>query len=463
MSLTRRELLQAGAGTAAAGVLAGCVGGLFESTDADGYASFFAVWDFAEAVGGEQLSFEDPVGVGRMGHGWTPDGDIVPDIVGTELFVYIDTPEFEWARQAATSLESDHAGEVAIIDAYDGMEPYLLPFDGGETMPEPRSGHTAPVEAIDWEFELWDLRTEQQAGWWHPTEGEQHWHGGLIEVATGDTAPLGVVLRDVDGEVVELGEDSYALEARIAGGEDDILSIESRGDRVEIEGTAAGETGLVFEFYRDGELVYETPQDAASVTVVDSYDGSGLVENFDPHAWVDPVLAQRMVETIADGLAAHDPDNAETYRDNASAYVERIQTVHEAFDETIEAAELDVAVFVGHDSYQYVENRYEFELVTPVGVSPNEDPSFQDISDLDSVIRENGIDTVLYDPFEAATPGEDRPELVRAIQDQTDVDNAEPLTPVSGTTGEWADRNWGWVEQMEQVNLASLERALNPE
>lgn len=36
------------------------------------------------------------------------------------------------------------------------------------------------------------------------------------------------------------------------------------------------------------------------------------------------------------------------------------------------------------------------------------------------------------------------------------------LSPVEGTIEEWAENDWGWVEQMEEVNIPSLEAALNP-
>jgi zinc transport system substrate-binding protein len=74
-----------------------------------------------------------------------------------------------------------------------------------------------------------------------------------------------------------------------------------------------------------------------------------------------------------------------------------------------------VAVFTGHDSYQCIEQRYGFGLVTPTGVSPNEEMSNSDIVDLVELIEANGIETVLYDPFEAAQPGEDLPQLVETL------------------------------------------------
>lgn len=460
MTPTRRDILKAGAGAAVMGSLAGCVDGLFEGTDADGYAAFLSLWDWAENVAGDEMTFENPIDVGQMGHGWDPDGDLTPNVVDAGLFIYLDTPEFEWARNLVQTLENDHPDEVTVVNLLSGLESEFLPFDGGGDMPEPEPGHTAPEDELDLDFELWDSQTGEQLGWWHSVPGDEHWHGGHMSVGVDGVQSVVVLLSDRDGNPVDMGDEAtYHVDARIADGEpDDILEIESEGDRIILRGRERGQTGLVFELYKDGELFYETPQDAAPVEV-----GDEAVMNFDPHTWVDPILAQKMVDNIADALGELDPDNAQLYQDNAESYNEQLQGVHNQFEAVIADAQLDTAIFAGHDSYQYVENRYGFDLVTPVGVAPDEDVSSADISNLVAIIEEHGIDTVLYDPFETPRPGEDEPELVRVLRDETHITEARMLTPAEGVTPEWDENGWGWVEQMEEVNLPSLERALNPE
>lgn len=459
MDATRRDVLKAGAGAAAMGALAGCIDGFFEGTDADGYAAFFALWDWAENVSGDEMTFENPVDVGQMGHGWEPDGDLTPNVIDTELFLYLDTPEFGWARDLVQTLENDHPDEVTVINVLSGLESEFLPFDGGGEMPEPEPGHTVSEEELDLDFELWDSQTGEQLGWWHAVSGEEHWHGGHMSASVDGAQSVVIVLSDRDGNPVELGGDApYHVDARVADGEpDDLIEIESDGSRIILRGREEGETAIIFEIYKDGELFYETPQDAAPVDV------GGDAMNFDPHTWVDPILSQQMVANIADALGELDSDNAETYQENAESYNEQLQAVHEQFEEVVADAELNIAIFAGHDSYQYVENRYGFELVTPVGVAPDEDVSSADISNLISVVEEHGIDTVLYDPFETPRPGEDEPELVRVLRDETHITEARMLTPAEGVTAEWDENEWGWVEQMEEVNIPSLERALNPE
>ena len=44
-------------------------------------------------------------------------------------------------------------------------------------------------------------------------------------------------------------------------------------------------------------------------------------EEGNPHVWLDPVLAQQQVANIRDGLIAIDPNNANSYRTNADAYI----------------------------------------------------------------------------------------------------------------------------------------------
>jgi zinc transport system substrate-binding protein len=465
MSPTRRNVLQAGAG-AAAGALAGCLGTLgVGGDDPDGYAALYALWDWADTVGGEAMNFETPVEAGEMGHGWTPDSDIVPRIVATDAFVYLDTPEFQWAVDAADALARDYADEVLLVDALDGLGPQLLPFDGADDPPEPVSDREFSRDELALgEFQIWDRRTDQQEGRWHSDRG--HWHGGPPDVAVGDGVPLEVIVPHASNEEIAapLGEDErFRADVRFVEGADrSVLDIESRGDHVLLRGESPGETALVFEIYDGDELVVETTGDPARVTVVEAYD-EGYPGSFDPHAWVDPVLAGEMVGTIADALAAHDPDNAETYRTNAETYRAELAAVDEQLAGVVADADLDIAVFAGHNSYQYIEQRYGFELVTPTGVSPNERVSSSDIADLVDIVETNGIDTVLYDPFESARPGEDLPQLVDVLIEDSSAERAEPLTHVSGVTPEWDENDWGYVEQMEEVNIPSLSAALNPD
>lgn len=193
----------------------------------------------------------------------------------------------------------------------------------------------------------------------------------------------------------------------------------------------------------------------------ETHTDDGASARHDPHVWVDPILAEEMVGTIAEGLGEVDPDNAGIYEDNADEYGERLAGVSEAFEELVAAADREVAVLAGHDSFRYVEDRYGFELHTPVAASPEESPSAGEIAETIEVIEEEGIDTVLYDPFEA--PAGEVPPLAETVVKNSPATETAPVTPAAGTTAEWDEEGWGWVEQLEEVTLPSLRQALGAE
>jgi len=82
----------------------------------------FTLNDWANQVAGDHASFEDPVDVGQLGHGWTPDGNLAAvDVASTDAFVYLDSSEFSWAQDLAATLEDDY-DTVAVIDGLAGLE-----------------------------------------------------------------------------------------------------------------------------------------------------------------------------------------------------------------------------------------------------------------------------------------------------------------------------------------------------
>lgn len=183
-------------------------------------------------------------------------------------------------------------------------------------------------------------------------------------------------------------------------------------------------------------------------------DGPGRGhDGVDPHYWLDPIRAAESVEVIADGLAEADPDNAGTYETNADEYVAELEALHEEFESTLADRAVDTVVVAGHDSYQYLAARYDFEIHSPVGVSPNVEPSSSEIATTIEVVDEHDVDVVLYDAFGS-------PTLAETVVRESNASEAIPVSPLEGTTPEWDDRGWGYVEQMRKLNLPAFEAAL---
>ena len=91
----------------------------------------------------------------------------------------------------------------------------------------------------------------------------------------------------------------------------------------------------------------------------DEHDNHGHDDHadFDPHAWLDPAVAQVWLAAIADQLGTADPDNAATYAANADAAIARL-TALDAELATQLAPFAGLAYILPHDGYQYFEARY---------------------------------------------------------------------------------------------------------
>lgn len=347
MRHSRRAVLSLGAGTITTAA-AGCLSEVTRGDSTGGYAAFFTLQDWANAVGGDAISFETPVDVGDTGHGWSPSSDLIAELATSRAFVYLDSPAFAWAQDAAEVLERDY-DDVAVIDALDGVD--LLEADREIT----------------------------------------HGSGGR------DGADHEDEDHDHDGNEHEREDDH-----------DD----HQHGDEHE-------------------------------------HDHG----RYDPHVWLDPGRARTMIETIAAGLGAIEPDGEGTVADNASAYAARLDDLDRRFRDVVASDDRPVGVLASHDSFRYLQDRYGFELHAPTGISPDESPSQSAIAETIDFVDAHGIDTVLYDRFEA-----DR--LARTIVENSAASAAEAVTPAAGTTEAWIDEGWGYIEQMAEVNVPALEAGL---
>ncbi|KTG09285.1 hypothetical protein AUR64_15995 [Haloprofundus marisrubri] len=189
----------------------------------------------------------------------------------------------------------------------------------------------------------------------------------------------------------------------------------------------------------------------------DSGDGHGHDHSgADPHFWLDPTRAATAVETISEGFAEFDSSNADTYTQNAESYVQSLEELDATFEEELSGRERDHVLVAGHNALQYLGNRYGFHVHALSGISPDDQPSAQDIKHAQELIDEHGITHVLAPVFES-----DR--AARQLVAETDAEGTLPITPIPSVTEEWNEKGWGYVDVMREVNLDSLKTALGSE
>ena len=259
----------------------------------------------------------------------------------------------------------------------------------------------------------------------------------------------------------------YDLARNVAGDQltvEDLVPVGAHGDDWEpspdiIEDVADADVFVYIDGFRSwSDNIAETlPQDYPEVVVIDAAEDIEYIEgetgrSVDPHFWLDPTLAADAVATIRDGFIDADPDNAETYEANADDYIERLTDVHEQYAEAMEHRSKDIIVVGSHDSYQYWTERYDLDIHSPVGISPDGEPTAREMQEITDLVEEHDLGYILYDMYEAM-------DYAESLAGETDTELL-PLSPVEATTEEQLESGMGYVEHMLEINLDTLEQAL---
>ena len=167
----------------------------------------------------------------------------------------------------------------------------------------------------------------------------------------------------------------------------------------------------------------------------------------DPHFWLDPRALATVAEEVRDRLVDVDPEHAEDYRSNAAELVADLVGVDGRFATGLDDCERRTVV-TSHDAFAYLGYRYDLDLESVTGLSPDAEASPQHLAELADLIRAEGITTVFSERLVD-------PELAETLSEELGLRTAV-LDPVEGLSDETSDEDY---LSLMRANLAALEQA----
>lgn len=120
-------------------------------------------------------------------------------------------------------------------------------------------------------------------------------------------------------------------------------------------------------------------------------------EEQDLHFFLDPANARIMVATIADSLAAADPEHADTYRANAAKETADLDALIAEAEASL-APIKDRPFVVFHDAYQYFEKRFGLNVAGSVTLSPEIAPGADRINEIRAKLKTLDAACVFAEP-----------------------------------------------------------------
>lgn len=162
-------------------------------------------------------------------------------------------------------------------------------------------------------------------------------------------------------------------------------------------------------------------------TVSDGIPTREIEGAVDPHVWLNPIYAIQEMENITDELISLDPDNEEDYEANladASIVFEALDVEFSSLSESF----ANKYIVVSHAAFGYLCDRYSLNQIYVDGLSPDDEPSADDIAKIIDAVNEYHISTIFYEELVS-------PEISSEIAQETGA-KTETLNPLEGLSEE---------------------------
>jgi ABC-type Zn uptake system ZnuABC Zn-binding protein ZnuA len=114
-----------------------------------------------------------------------------------------------------------------------------------------------------------------------------------------------------------------------------------------------------------------------------------------PHLWTDPTFAIEYAGLIRDELTALDPENADYYAQNYTAFEAKANELAEAIrtdQQTVPEGALKLVTY--HDAYAYFADNFGWEVVGALQPSSFSDPTPAEVAQLIEQVKAEGVPTI---------------------------------------------------------------------
>jgi len=145
---------------------------------------------------------------------------------------------------------------------------------------------------------------------------------------------------------------------------------------------------------------------AASVALVDQSQHSGTPDAkptgvMDPHFWLDPTLLDAYASAVAREFSALDPEHAADYVANAKALSVDLTELDRANASGLATCERH-EIFVSHEAFGYLADRYGLTEEGLAGIDPEAEPSPARLREIRSLMDASGATTIFTETLVSA-------------------------------------------------------------
>src|SRR5690606_2058294 len=142
-------------------------------------------------------------------------------------------------------------------------------------------------------------------------------------------------------------------------------------------------------------LLSDLDEEAAVVTATEGlaalqHEEDGKTMN-DPHVWLSPLLAKEIAQKIGSAFETADPEHAEYYAARTEDLADRLNELHAEFQASLSSCQHD-AIVTSHAAFGYLADAYGLRQVSVTGISPESEPSAEELRTIADFARANNVE-----------------------------------------------------------------------
>ena len=169
--------------------------------------------------------------------------------------------------------------------------------------------------------------------------------------------------------------------------------------------------------------------------------------NFDPHVWLDPLLAKKQVENIRDGLIMIDPNHKDIYVNNSNNFLNELDNLDEKIRTDLESCKKkDFITF--HNSFSYFAKQYGLNQHSISNTDPESEVTPARLTEIINIAKTLGLQVIyseeLVDPRQATVIAQEVPDGKVLV-----------LSPIEGLSENEQKAGLGYIDKMND-NINNL-------
>jgi len=206
------------------------------------------------------------------------------------------------------------------------------------------------------------------------------------------------------------------------------------------------------EVVKQGGAVWVLETDFGTPPGSDAQSASSGGQGFgyDPHLWLNPLLAAKLAERLAQELIKLQPQEKEGIEQRLAGLKQKLLLLDQAFEAGLLSCK-HKELLVAHDAYGYLAKRYGLSTYALHDLNAESRPGLGQMAAAVKLIRSKGLKVVYFEELVD-------PRLSLTLAQETGA-RALPLYPLDNLGQEQLDQGLGYFELMGE-NLKNLQLGL---